>query len=161
MLTQFLTALAPEVVSIGAKKLYEYSGIGDVSFGGQTIGDYITGSGRGKAVKGVTKTAIEQKLLPNFMNMPSQTPVSTGLGQVSVGSPPGFEPFSRGSDLLYRGNTGRIDKAIEKPNVQQYFIKKTTANSLVKYNRANRRIRQNPTQLGLQSLRRGQIQRAL
>ena len=40
MLGTILTALAPEIVSKGAKYLYDVSGIGDMNFMGQPIGDY-------------------------------------------------------------------------------------------------------------------------
>ena len=41
MLGTILTALAPEIVSKGAKYLYDMSGIGDMNFMGQPIGDYL------------------------------------------------------------------------------------------------------------------------
>ena len=160
MFTTILTALAPEIISKGAKYLYESSGIGEVSFMGQTIGDYLSSERISSAARGITQTAIEQKLLPNYGNMPQSAAIPTGLGQVSVGSPGGFESFSQGQNLLYAGNTDRITKNLTKPQVKQFFIDRITANDVVKFRRLqSRKVRQSGTPLQLAALKRGQITR--
>jgi len=161
MFTSILTALAPEIVSKGAKYLYDMSGIGDVSFMGQPIGDYLSSERVSKAAAGITKTAIEQKLLPNYENMPKPAEIPQNLGQVRIGPPGGFDPFSGGQNLLYTGNTDRITKNLTKPQVKQHFINRITPDDIVRFRRLQgRKIRQAGTPLQLAALRKGQITRA-
>ena len=160
MLGTILTALAPEIVSKGAKYLYDMSGIGDVSFMGQPIGDYLSSERVSKAAAGITKTAIEQKLIPDYGNQPKPLGIPQNLGQVRIGPPGGFAPFSGGQNLLYTGNTDRITKNLTKPQVKQHFINRITPEDVVRFRRLQgRKIRQAGTSLQLAALKRGQITR--
>ena len=160
MLGTILTALAPEIVSKGAKYLYDMSGIGDVSFMGQPIGDYLSSERVSKAAAGIRKTAIEQKLLPDYGNQPKPLGIPQNLGQVRIGPPGGFDPFSGGQNLLYTGNTDRITKNLTKPQVKQHFINRITPEDVVRFRRLQgRKIRQAGTSLQLAALKRGQITR--
>tara|TARA_R100001015_G_scaffold17960_1_gene10402 strand:+ start:1577 stop:2065 length:489 start_codon:yes stop_codon:yes gene_type:complete len=160
MLGTILTAIAPEIVSRGAKYLYDISGIGDMNFMGQPIGDYLSSQRVSQAAAGITKTAIEQKLLPDYGNMPKSAGIPQNLGQVRVGPPGGFDPISRGGNLLYTGNTDRITKNLTKPQVKQHFINRITPEDVVRFRRLQgRKIRQAGTSLQLAALKRGQITR--
>ena len=160
MLGTILTALAPEIVSKGAKYLYDMSGIGDVSFMGQPIGDYLSSERVSKAAAGITKTAIGQKLIPDYGNQPKPLGIPQNLGQVRIGPPGGFDPFSGGQNLLYTGNTDRITKNLTKPQVKQHFINRITPEDVVRFRRLQgRKIRQAGTSLQLAALKRGQITR--
>jgi len=162
MFSTILTALAPTVISKGAKYLYDVSGLGDVSFMGKSIGDYLTSEQVSKSVKSITSGAIEQQLLPNFANMPKQAGIPTSLGQVQVGPPGGFNVTSGGANLLYTGRTGAIENAMKKTGVQDFFIKRVTPERAVQFRRLqSRKIRTKGTSLDLGSLKSGQIERAL
>jgi hypothetical protein len=162
MFSTILTALAPTVIAKGAKYLYEYSGIGDVSFMGKSIGDYLTSEQVSKSAASITRGAIEQRLLPDFGNMPQQANIPASLGQVSVGPPGGFNVTSGESNLLYTGRTGAIENAMKKTGVQDFFIRRITPESTIKFRRLqNRKIKTAGTSLDLGSLKSGQIERAL
>ena len=160
MLGTILTALAPEIVSKGAKYLYDVTGIGDMNFMGQPIGDYLSSERISKTAAGITKTAIEQKLLPDYENMPKSPSIPQNLGQVRIGPPGGFDPFSRGGNLLYTGNTDRITKNLTKPQVKQHFINRITPEDVVRFRRLqSRKVARAGTPLQLAALKRGQITR--
>lgn len=161
MFSTILTALAPTIISKGVKTLYNYSGIGDMSFMGKSIGDYLSSEQISKGAASITSTAIQQQLIPNYGNMPKQAGIPTGLGQVSVGPPGGFNVTSGASNLLYKGRTGAIENAMKKTGVQDFFIKRITPERAVQFRRLqNRKIRTKGTTLDLQALKSGQIERA-
>lgn len=162
MFSTILTALAPTIIAKGARTLYEYSGIGDVSFMGKSIGDYLTSEQVSKSVASITEGAIQQRLLPDFGNMPQQASIPASLGQVQIGPPGGFNVTSGGSNLLYTGRTGAIENAMKKTGVQDFFIRRITPERAIQFRRLqNRKIRTAGTSLDLRSLKSGQIERAL
>ena len=162
MFSTILTALAPTVIAKGARALYEYSGIGDVSFMGKSIGDYLTSEQISKSAASITQSAIQQRLLPDFSQMPKQGSIPTSLGQVQVGPPGGFNVTSGGSNLLYTGKTGAIENAIKKTGVQDFFIKRITPERIVKFSRLQgRKIQTRGRRLDLTALKSRQIERAL
>ena len=162
MFSTILTALAPTVIAKGAKYLYEASGLGDVSFMGKSIGDYLTSEQVSKSVASITQGAIEQRLLPDFANMPQQASIDASLGQVQIGPPGGFNVTSGGANLLYTGRTGAIENAMRKTGVQDFFIKRITPERAIQFRRLqNRKIKTAGTSLDLRSLKSGQIERAV
>lgn len=150
-----------ELLGKGARYLYEESGLKD-SFLGSTIDTFSQNERVRQAVSGVAEAAIKERLVPNYGQAPQLDRISIDKGKVrSIGTTPDFDPFSQGQNLLYRGNTGRIDDAMQKTGVKQFLMGEITSGEVVRPTVGLKRTIMQPAQsLKLANLKRGQIEGA-
>ena len=140
----------------GAKYLYdEY--VPKDSFLGSSVEAFRSNKMLAQTVKQVTTSAIKEGIVPNYLNTPTQERINPNLGKIGIGTTRDFEQFTPKRNLLATGTTGKIEEAMRKTGVKQFYINEIATNYVNPTIGLKRGIGLAPTPLGLGKLKRGQI----